>query len=68
MIYMISLFRFFFKYPIIGEKFKDFSDFVKVAELVKEKAHLTKEGLELIADISSGMNTGRVIDLSNNSA
>ena len=59
---------FFVKYPIRGEKTKDFADFVKVAELVKEKAHLTKDGLELIAEISSGMNTGRVFDLSNDSA
>ena len=56
---------FFVKHPVVGEKSKDFADFIKVAELVKEKAHLTKEGLELIADISSGMNTGRVFDFSN---
>lgn len=31
---------------------------------MKEKAHLTKDGLELIAEISSSMNTGRELDLS----
>jgi len=50
---------FFVKYPISGEKTKDFADFVKVAELVKEKAHLTKDGLEQIAEIISGMNSKR---------
>jgi len=34
-------------------------DFVKVAKLMKEKAHLSPEGLELIRRIKSGMNKGR---------
>jgi hypothetical protein len=54
-----TIIPFFEKYPILGEKAKDFADFVKVAELMKEKAHLSAEGLELIQNISSGMNTGR---------
>jgi hypothetical protein len=52
---------FFKKYPILGEKSKDFSDFSKVTELMKkEKKHLTQEGLEKIKKIKAGMNTGRV--------
>ena len=54
-----NIIPFFVQYPILGEKAKDFADFVKVAELMKEKAHLTKDGFELIAKIGSGMNTGR---------
>jgi hypothetical protein len=34
-------------------------DFGKVVELMKNKAHLTSEGLEEIRKIKSGMNTGR---------
>ena len=50
---------FFTRYPILGVKALDFADLVKVAELMKEKAHLTKEGLEQIKVVESGMNTGR---------
>lgn len=51
---------FFIKYPVLGEKAKDLEDFIKIAELMKEKAHYTEDGLELITKISSGMNRGRV--------
>jgi len=37
----------------------DFADFCKVAELMKNKAHLTQEGLEEIRQIKAGMNTRR---------
>ena len=50
---------FFNNYPILGVKSKDFSDFVLIAELMKENKHLTKEGLEQIKKIKVGMNTGR---------
>ena len=50
---------FFFKYPVIGVKSKDFQDFCVVADLMKEKKHLTAEGLEQIRLIKAGMNTGR---------
>ena len=50
---------FFDKYPLQGEKAKDFSDFKKVALLMQSKAHLTREGLEEIIKIKSGMNTRR---------
>jgi len=50
---------FFEKYNIIGEKSKDFEDFKQVAELIKNKAHLTIEGLEEIKKFKMGMNKGR---------
>ena len=50
---------FFKKYPILGVKALDFADFCKVAELMKNKAHLTKDGLEQIRKIKAGMNRGR---------
>ena len=50
----------FKKYNILGVKALDFADWCKVAELMKEKKHLTKEGLEKIRSIKSGMNSKRV--------
>ena len=47
---------FFQKYPIQGVKSLDFQDFCKVVELIKEKRHLIKEGLEQISKIKTGMN------------
>jgi hypothetical protein len=50
---------FFDKYPIVGVKAKDFADFRKAAEIMKDKGHLTPEGLEQIQKIKASMNTGR---------
>jgi hypothetical protein len=50
---------FFKKHPIPGVKSKDFHDFCLVAELIKNKAHLTEDGLNQIRLIKAGMNTGR---------
>lgn len=50
---------FFLAHPLRGAKQKEFADFVKVAELMKLKAHLTREGLEKIRAIKSGMNFKR---------
>jgi hypothetical protein len=45
---------------ILGDKFKDFKDWCKVAELMKNKAaHLTPSGLEEIRKLKVGMNIGR---------
>ena len=66
----------FDKYPLltpgVGNKKFNFQDFCKVAELMKDKAHLTDSppllggnhpvgdsGLEQIRKIKAGMNTGR---------
>lgn len=50
---------FFRQYPIEGVKSKDFQDWCRVALLVKDKKHLTREGLENIRQIKAGINRGR---------
>lgn len=50
---------FFHAYPLEGAKKNDLNDFFKVAELMKSKAHLNKDGLEQIRSIKSGMNSNR---------
>lgn len=46
---------FFAEHNIIGEKAKDFDDFCLVANLIKDKSHLTSEGLDRIRDIKANM-------------
>ena len=53
---------FFKKYTIHGVKALDFADWCKVAELIKNKQHLTAEGLKQIKKIKAGMNRGRKSD------
>ena len=50
---------FFQKYSIQGAKGLDYLDWCKVAELMQNKVHLTKEGIDEIKKIKSRMNTGR---------
>lgn len=50
---------FFLAHPLQGAKKKELADFIKVAELMKLKAHLTKDGLEQIRAIKMGMNFKR---------
>jgi hypothetical protein len=45
----------FYDYPLIGNKKQDFLDFVKVAEIIRSKDHLTNKGLEEIKIIKSNM-------------
>jgi hypothetical protein len=52
---------FFVKYPILGVKAQDLKYFCRAAELMKEKKHLTQEGLDQIRKIKDGMNTGRSV-------
>jgi len=47
------------EYPVLGKKSEDFKDFCLIAELMKDKKHLTEQGLEQILSIKAGMNTGR---------
>lgn len=54
-----NLIPLFLKYPLQGVKSLNFSDFCKVANLIINKVHLTKEGIEEIKLIKSQMNTGR---------
>lgn len=50
---------FFKKYPILGEKSKDFSDLCQAGELMKTKTHLTLDGLDKIRKLKFGMNRHR---------
>ena len=50
---------FFTRYPIQGVKAQDFNDFCLVAEMIKKKKHLLKEGLEQIKTLKAGINRGR---------
>jgi hypothetical protein len=50
---------FFLAHPLQGAKKKELADFIKIAELMKLKAHLTKDGLEQIRAIKMGMNFKR---------
>lgn len=56
---VLEVIPFFLAHPLQGAKKKEFADFVKVAELMKLKAHLTKDGLEQIRSIKLGMNFKR---------
>ena len=50
---------FFKKHQIRGVKAQDWEDWCIVAELIKNKAHLTSEGLDEIKKIKFRMNRGR---------
>lgn len=50
---------FFIAHPLMGAKLKEYQDFVEVAKLMENKAHLTKDGLEKIRSIKLGMNFKR---------
>ena len=50
---------FFQKYPIFGVKYEDFLDFCRAALVIKNKKHLTMEGLDELCLIKTGMNKGR---------
>ena len=52
---------FFEENPLLGVKLFDYLDWCKIAKLMNEGSHLTLEGLNLIREIKSGMNTGREI-------
>jgi hypothetical protein len=55
-----NILPFFAKYPLHGSKLADYNDFCEVAKIMDSNAHLTKEGLEQIDLIKSGMNKGRL--------
>src|SRR5690606_1587461 len=52
---------FFQQCNMVGCKLEDFlrSDFIRIAEIVKEKGHLSDKGLAEIQKIKEGMNKGR---------
>lgn len=47
------------KHPIVGCKYLDYLYFVKAVELMKNKAHLTEEGLNQFRELQELMNSGR---------
>lgn len=49
---------FFNKYPLISKKVYDFSLFKACFNLIKQKQHLTQEGLERIIALKSYLNKG----------
>ena len=49
----------FINYPIQGIKYFDYLDFLKAVEIIRNKKHLTLEGLEEIQKIKEGMNSRR---------
>jgi hypothetical protein len=49
---------FFRVFNIRGVKSKDFNDWCKIANIIKAKDHLTKEGFDLVCQIKSNMNKG----------
>lgn len=51
---------FFAKHPISGAKALDYFDFCKIAELIRDKVHLTTSGLEQIKIIREKMNKNRI--------
>ena len=53
---------FFKNHPIGTIKEKDFRDFILAAELIKNKEHLTPEGLTKIKEIKLNMNNSRVLE------
>jgi len=57
-----NLIPFLQKHPLEDIKQLNLVDFIKVAELIKVKTHLTNEGLNEILRIKSGMNRGRNYD------
>lgn len=50
---------FFDQYPILGVKSLEYNDFKLVSNMMKNKEHLTKEGMNKIIKIRSNMNTNR---------
>lgn len=50
---------FFKKYPLQAKKRKDFVDFCRAAEVISQKRHLTREGLDELREIRQFMNKRR---------
>ncbi len=53
----------FENYPLITQKLADFILFKKAVELIMNKKHLTKEGLEKIISIKGNLNLGLSTEL-----
>jgi hypothetical protein len=62
---LTKILPFFYKYPIIGVKNLDYIDFISAAELIKNKDHLSPEGLDNIKKLKAGMNKERSLKAKN---
>jgi hypothetical protein len=58
-----KLLPFLKNHPVIGEKLLDYLDFTQALDIIKNKAHLTEEGLEKIRQIKTRMNKARNLTL-----
>ena len=56
-----NIIPFFKKYPLQSSKNRDFLHFCEVVDLVHNKAHLTKQGLDQIRVIKNKMNTKKIV-------
>lgn len=56
----VKILSFLNKYPLQGIKNADFLDFKEIVNLMKDKSHLTLEGLSKIRFLKASMNKGRV--------
>lgn len=54
-----KLIPFFKNHPILGVKLLDYLDFMQAIEIIKNKSHLTEEGLDRIRQIKARMNKER---------
>ena len=50
---------FFQKYPLIGDKNKNFQDWCIAADILKRKEHFTEAGMEKLTILKENMNKGR---------
>ena len=55
---LIILINHFNKYPLLTQKLADFKLFKQIIDLIKEKNHLTIEGLHQIINIKASINLG----------
>jgi hypothetical protein len=56
----------FVNYPLLTQKLADFKLFTQVTELIQNKMHLTREGLQEIINIKASMNLGISEELKSN--
>lgn len=53
----------FEKYPLQSSKYLNYLDFKKGCDMIRNKEHLTEEGLEQLKILKAGMNFGRNYDI-----
>jgi hypothetical protein len=56
----------FNKHLILGSKYLDFLDFSSAAYIIKNKEHLTKEGVEKILELKQKITSRKINNVTNN--